>query len=208
MKVFDDSRVIHSLSSLPDTHRVGFAASCCERLLPNFEAFSKMENWGDPSVLRRALDIVWTVVTGVSLDPKELAELVAEIEPLIPDTEDFASIFTSAAQDAAASLTYTLECCRSGEVQLAALPARLAIGTLDIYLNIVNDVKVDVPHVADAVFEEWLSQSPLIKEEFAKQEKDLELLHSVVEIDTVVLVKLRDLSKTIGIQPFKRGLVK
>lgn len=50
------------LEGLPPLHRVAFAASCCERLLPNYNAFYFLENWGDPSVLRTALNEVWQIL--------------------------------------------------------------------------------------------------------------------------------------------------
>src|SRR5688500_1404679 len=39
--------------------RVGFAALCCERLLPAYAGFAQATGWGDGGVLRQALDRVW-----------------------------------------------------------------------------------------------------------------------------------------------------
>ena len=56
------------LERLPPLYRIAFAASCCERLLPNYNAFSCMENLGDPSVLRNALNEVWQILQGKPVD--------------------------------------------------------------------------------------------------------------------------------------------
>jgi len=56
------------LQGLPPAHLVAFAATVCERLLPNYAAWSAAARWGDPNRLRTALDRVWAALGGATLE--------------------------------------------------------------------------------------------------------------------------------------------
>jgi hypothetical protein len=43
---FDEDKLCLQLGVLSERHRIAFAASCCERMLPNYDAFAAMERWG------------------------------------------------------------------------------------------------------------------------------------------------------------------
>jgi uncharacterized protein len=57
-------RISSRLATWEPRKRVLFAASCCERLMPCYETFVAMEKWGDPKVLRIALEEVWKFLQG------------------------------------------------------------------------------------------------------------------------------------------------
>lgn len=40
------------LERLPPKHRTAFAATCCERLLPNYSEFTRQVEWDEPDTLR------------------------------------------------------------------------------------------------------------------------------------------------------------
>jgi uncharacterized protein len=42
------------IEELPPLNRIAFAASCCERLLPNYYIFAREESEGNPDALRNA----------------------------------------------------------------------------------------------------------------------------------------------------------
>ena len=60
------------LEALSELHIIAFAASCCERLFPFYETFSKTENWGDPLIPRKALDTIWCITKRESVNIDEL----------------------------------------------------------------------------------------------------------------------------------------
>jgi hypothetical protein len=205
--LFDEERLAGRLKALPTLHRVAFAASCCERLLPNYAAFSRVEGWGRPEKLRDALDEVWHILGGQPAQEEHVRSLVETCIELCPDTEDFQSLFVSAAGDAAAATAYTLESCLDGAAERAAMVGRLSTETLYQYLTRVNDPVTGV-HVADADFEEQMLEAPLMLAELDKQEHDLRLLQTHDTLTPALLEELRDSSASAGIRPFKRGLVK
>ncbi len=77
------------IEGLPPLHQVAFAASCCERLLPNYNVFSRLESWGNPSVLRTSLDEVWQILQGKQVDAATIRQLVEDCADVIPDSDDF-----------------------------------------------------------------------------------------------------------------------
>ena len=64
LNFFDLETLKQELEKLPQLHRMAFAASICEKMLPNYYAFYRMENWGDPSVQRKVLDEIWQHLAG------------------------------------------------------------------------------------------------------------------------------------------------
>jgi uncharacterized protein YjaG (DUF416 family) len=69
--------------------RVGFAALCCERLLPAYAGFARATRWGDPRVLRQALDGVWAAIaSGQAISDGEARELVERCEQQVPHLDD------------------------------------------------------------------------------------------------------------------------
>lgn len=174
------------LKRLSPAHRVVFAASCCERLLPNYNTFSRMENWGDPQVLELALDEIWKSLEGVRLPPKRIKELIKKTERVAPDTEDFPSIHGSIALYAAAAVGATLECCLNGDPRRAAEVGSLAVSAVDMYVRERDDLDFNDPDTWERV-----GKDPLVRRELDRQRQDLEQLKNVKELDRDFIRKFR-----------------
>jgi uncharacterized protein YjaG (DUF416 family) len=202
---FNENQLIEALSELPLKNRVAFAASCCERLLPNYEAFYCHEKWGDYGYLNCALESVWRFVTAGKLPTKQLSDLIYQCESVIPDSDEFTSIFTGAASNAAAAVIYTLQSCLDGDPKRVALVGRLAVDTTYEYLYVVNTPNTGY-HAHDSAFDQWIQQAPLMVAELQKQLNDLETLKSQARLDSYFLDKLRQEASRVGIFPIERGL--
>jgi uncharacterized protein len=203
--MFQESILLEALEALPKEHRVAFAASCCERLWPNYVAFWQLEKWGNPKLLKKALDQIWGHLAGEELT-KEFLQLPQLLERIGPDTEDFANLFVAAAGDAVAATIYTLQCCSDGSAVRAATVGRLPVESIHQYLYIVNDPGL-AAHDYGPTLDTLIQTSPLITEELRKQRDDLELLQSTSQLEPGLLTQLRVSSSSIGLQPFKRGLL-
>lgn len=197
------------LQKLSFIKRIAFGASCCERLLPNYLAFSLMEDWGDFITLRKALDLIWIGLIDetrrVDLDKMSLEALVE----LAPETEDFTTIFTSLAGDAVASVVYTIGAFQHEDESTDKLLLVLQVVQNSVfeYLASVNEPNSQ-PHVEDSDFEQSLFQYPLMATEVQHQRKDLLLLRENVTLSHELISKLKEDSSNSGIQPIKRGMVK
>jgi hypothetical protein len=92
--------------------RVGFAALCCERLLPAYAGFAQATGWGDIGVLGQALDRVWTaIISGQVISGEEARVLVERCLQQVPHLDDpFDTDLAAPAQNAAIAVLRTVEC--------------------------------------------------------------------------------------------------
>ena len=125
----------------------------------------------------------------------------------MPDTEDFYSIFTGLAGNSAAAVIYTLRSSIEADLEELAIVGSLAIESIVSYLSAVNDPNIGV-HSADKAFGDWLDHAPLLVAELNKQHEDIQFLGSWRGKNSDLVQMLRQSSKTIGIQPFARGIFK
>ena len=145
-------------------------------------------------------------MTAGHLPSKQVSDLINQCESVIPDSDEFSSIFTGAASNAAAAVIYTLQSCLDGDPKRVALVGRLAIDTINEYLYVVNAPDIE-PHAHDPAFDQWIQQAPLMMAELQKQQIDLKTLKSEARLDSCFLDKWRQEASQVGIFPYKRGLV-
>ena len=174
------------LATLPTLHRVAFAAACCERLLPNYIAFSKLEGWGDAEVLRSALDHVWQSIMERRFDEALIREFISKVEANTPDTEAFDSAITSAALDAGTAIAETLECCLDGDPIRVAQVANFARDTVDMHIQERDDMDYSDPQ-----FEEKIAQDSLMIKELRRQSEDLQFLKGLSTLEPQHIEHLR-----------------
>ena len=167
------------LQRLTVPQQIAFSASCSERLFPNYQAFFKEENWGDPDVMRVALDTVWDNLEEGVVPSKGLSELIEECDSVTPDTEDFETPLVSSALDAGTAIVGTLELCKDGDWNHAFEAAGFARDT--VYLALSAQGLDDVDMV----------QHPWMKRELEKQEEDLTVLASSPTLSTALVLQLR-----------------
>jgi|SRR5580704_8474189 uncharacterized protein YjaG (DUF416 family) len=165
---FDLAGLERELSAVRPRRRVAFAASCCERLLPNYVAFWKEGKRGSPAVLREALDAVWTAAMGQEVSSARIDHLYAQVDRVIPDTEVFSSDYTSPALDAGAALEEALRCCVDYAPARAARAASLARDTVDMFIQVRDSLQY-----GESDFEERISRDALMVSELQRQRNDL-----------------------------------
>jgi uncharacterized protein YjaG (DUF416 family) len=84
-----DRFVTDRLGRLTPEQRTAMATAMGERWYPAYAAFSKAEDWGDATILRRSLDAVWDHLRGTPLASAERERLVAGVEKVTPHMDDF-----------------------------------------------------------------------------------------------------------------------
>lgn len=96
------------LNEISEDKKVLFCTLTCEKLLPNYEYFHQQTGWGNPEILKEGLVLLYDFVLKEHFNKKEVESLLAQIDLIIPDTEDFESIEVSFALDAANAVHNTL----------------------------------------------------------------------------------------------------
>jgi uncharacterized protein len=178
------------LPSLGYARILAFAASCCERSVPNYKAFSRETHWGDPKVVAEALELIWRLVP--TKNPAEFRSYARGLQEVLktitPDTEqDFKSLLTSAALDAANSVAETLDYPWDESIDHVVWVSSFARDTIDLFVQYRNksdfsDKNVEAPPTA---------QHALMVAELHKQQADMGTLESIMDLTPHFLASFR-----------------
>jgi uncharacterized protein YjaG (DUF416 family) len=175
-----------ALGGLPGAAAAAFAASCCERMLPHYAAFAREVGWGAPALLRAALDRAWEHLLGRRLEPAEAEALFRRIESVAPDTDEFASDWTSPALDAACAVAAAIGSCLADAAARAVETHQWAVDTVDMYVQ--GSLEVGT---SDRRVDELVLRDPRMQRELAKQAADVEALRSAAVLDAAFLTRFR-----------------
>ncbi len=177
------SELENKLDGLPPLHRVAFATSICERLLPNYSAFARFGQ-ANPSVLRNALDEVWQILQGKSADAETISQLIKDCSGLPPQEGDCETYVYEASMTIAA-IRYTLEACLDPTPQQVAKVAEVAG---DILLEFIFIEKQDTDpnwgtEMSYLEQKKEIASHPFVVREKAKQNEDFQQLKEVETLD-------------------------
>lgn len=181
------------LDKIPPLHRVAFTASICERLLPNYNAFAREADWGDPLVLRNALDEVWLILQGNDADVAKIRQLIEDCADAVPDSNEVGGGYCFEAQEAAMAVYGTLRLYLNPTPQLAIYVAERVKDTLFTFVDWVEASK-DLSTWEEKNFQEQMKvivSHPLVVRELAKEWEDLQRLKELDTLDREFLEQLR-----------------
>jgi uncharacterized protein YjaG (DUF416 family) len=185
--VVDPNTLLAKLAQLSPRALAAFAASCCQRMLPNYARFQREQGWGTLSALEEAAEAVWAFLRGGPLLADQAIALREACEAAAPDTESFDSIFVSSALDAAGALAETIALCRDPRPDHALRVAIAARDSVDMYIQMTQDLAKE-----GAEMERAIAAHPLMLREIGKQSADLDTLASKESLDADALLRLRE----------------
>lgn len=186
LPTFSRTRLRARLERLDAQAQLAFGASCCERLIPSYLAFQEEAGWGDVVILRKALNATWVSLVDLDLPASHAQTLLADCERIIPDSEDFDTLYASAAQDACLAVCSLMDFLLERDVDKIVDIAGFATDSVDLY---VQEIEQIAPNTPDR--EERIRLHRLMQRELRKQEADLELLEAARVIDEAFLQALR-----------------
>jgi hypothetical protein len=201
--------ILQIVNKLDVVNCTAFAATCCERMVPNYHAFCIVHGWGDPLPLDKALEFIWiSLKTGVS-QSNEVNLLLDGMGEITPDLDSFRSIYVWRALDAINAISDLLKYHLSQEKEYVVNVVDLAINTIYLY---VQDVAFPMDswaypfHKTTELFE-WASTSPIFINELVEQKRTLDTLLDCLTPSTDIFDNLRKAAQKSGINPIQRGLV-
>lgn len=163
----------------------------CERLLPNYKAFSDQVTWGDTPYLRSVIDHVWGVV-GAEIDLPSTENLLNQTSALIPDSDDFPGPIAGLAQYAAAALCHLLESMKSNGIEHIAQIRILALDSVDAYIQVTSGSSQQLIVREDFVSEwERIDNDPLMQAEIKRQKNEIEQISALKAIDREIVFRLK-----------------
>jgi hypothetical protein len=177
-------RILGELDALPTHIWAAFGASCSERLLPVYEAFSLDESWGDPTVLRDAIDGLWEIAMGRGGKQTPGAEFQGRLIDLGPRSEDHTSLLVPGAQYSVSCIVHAYRSVTDNKADEAAWCSIVTRDCVSEYLDWVCG-PLDGP--VDDGFRfpqtDWYSH-PLMQMELDRQIRDLAALLDAGSVDS------------------------
>ena len=186
MVEYNKNLISQRLDYMSESQRVAFAASCCERLLPNYKKFVEVDNWGDYNSLRRILNRIWNHASGQIISNDEIRQFLKICYDVVPNSDDFTSMYTSYAIDAGASLYNTLKYCLEGDIKCLTSVVDASINTVDLFIQEKYNICPSDPNLEQKITSEKLMQT-----ELKKQLEDLNLIENHLIIDEQFLTSFR-----------------
>jgi len=196
-----------TLASLGQQQRIAFAAACSERLLPNYAAFVQVEGWGDLDALARVHEALWIYAAHGNLGSISIEAMFADVQAAVPDVKNYSTVYATLALYATAALVNAFHALLQENVDGVVHAATYGVESVKQFLLVCTATGVG-PRTVDRDWETWLELAPLLLAERAKQETDLQLLHSQPNLTPDFIREFRASNELLGIRPLERGLVK
>jgi uncharacterized protein YjaG (DUF416 family) len=182
----NDYQTIDALSKMQAHQQLAFGAACCERMIPNYESFKQGVNWGDIGPLRRGLDTIWKACEGQRPGEAQLWDMLSRCGQSAPDSEDFTSLYTSPAQNAAFAVCALLEFLLDGDTGRIVSVPRFSTDSVDLVVQEQEDMNPQ-----DPFREQKILEHPLMQQELMRQRRDLAEALKISTSDGVTLLALR-----------------
>jgi uncharacterized protein YjaG (DUF416 family) len=152
-----------------------FAYLSCERVYPNYVSFSNNFNFGDPAVLRSAIDFVYNSIFNEVFSDKELEALLVEVDNNAPRPDDFAAFYASIAMYSAGVIYESLNLLKQADIsRVLSDISSMSIDAVDLFIQERDDMDYN-----EDDFEAKILNDPLMQEEMAIQKGTIAYLHSV-----------------------------
>jgi uncharacterized protein YjaG (DUF416 family) len=170
---------IEKLKDLTFAKQAAFLYLTCERLYPNYLYFSNNYSFGDPLVLRNAIDYLYRIVVNEDLNKAQINSFVIAIEKNTPDTEDFDSPFVSSALDACTAILDSLHFLVDKNFARIENVSNYATDTVSMH---VQDIE-GLDYNSDKDFQKKIASHPLMKREVDIQTGIIAFLNKAKKID-------------------------
>lgn len=186
---FDEDALRVKLRSMRDWQIIAFILLCCERMLPNFDRFSKETQFGDILILRKVVDAAWTYL-GSGRYPSNLEYLIDSVKLQAPNTELFSSRLSSSALDAANATEVLLLSLESPNVESAVEVACLSRDTVDMFVQIERSLDPN-----SAALEDEINFDTLMQQELVRQSEDIDQIKKLTDRSYQAVTILRQVAK-------------
>lgn len=166
------------LQKLTSWQHITFMACLCERMSVNYRFFCQKQQFSDPQLYRRILDVIWESL----IVKKSKIDFDSQLEKLgagIPVASDYDIYGVYPAIDACVALAEVLHALLSGET----LDHAIEVSKISITTVAMLEMTQEMREMSDAelkenpaVIEEWDIQWEIFRLLAAREERELELL--------------------------------
>jgi len=166
---------IDQLKILSFEKQLAFAYLTCERLYPNYLYFSTHYDFGNPLVLKHALDFLHDSFFENQFDNKKIDFSRNEIYRNTPDPGEFATILASSALDACTALRESLAFLKDKKFSRIIDISTFATDSVSMYVENLESLDFN----KDKDFRKKIDNHPLVKKEIEIQSKVISILTNI-----------------------------
>lgn len=201
IKYFEFDILEKEIVQIPLYHQIAFAASVCERMLPNYCLYAQENNRNGNELFRESLNEIWLLIETKSLDRDKLEQALLNCEAAIPDEQDnHFSSYVPEAQNATIAVCNHIEMCLHPEPTLVTRVVRCAHNTLWEYLD--WQISTTDEDWNEKLFEQTMaiiSAHTFTIREIAKENEDLQYLKETSVLTREFLKRMRTSSQNNGV---------
>ena len=124
-------------SHLSQWQQIAFSAAILERMIPNYKMYAKHAEFGEFSVLRNQLDIIWLWLDKNNGCKINYDAQINKLEPQVPDPQEFDFFGVFPAIDATMAMMSLLQAMQDKEIQGAEIVSRLSENSVSYYVELI-----------------------------------------------------------------------
>ena len=151
--------------TLSQWQQIAFCSALLERMLPNYQMFSDLEDFGDYKVVRNQLDLVWQWLDKNNRCKINFNAQLAKLEEQTPNPEHFDSFGVFPALDVCMALMSLLQAMQDKEEEGFENVGRLSENSVRFYVELLL---VEEPG-EDKISMDDINQHPLMQWEIETQ---------------------------------------
>ena len=156
-----------SFNALSQWQQIAFSAALLERMLPNYKLFSQASDFGEYSVLRNQLDLVWQWLDKNNRCKINYEAQLAKLEPQIPDPEEFDYFGVYPALDTCMAMVSLFQIMQDKTSDGCLNVSQLSESSVIKYVELMLSQDMD----NDAISDEDINSHPLIEWEMTTQQE-------------------------------------
>lgn len=173
------------LKALDLPHKQLFAIALCQRMLPNYQLFSEVCEFGEPAVLSTALDLLWQAQYDNKLK-FNLDVHLQRLEDNTPDPADFEAYGVYPAMDAVVALSTLLSAIQDKIEEDIINISKLSSSTVASYIEAFSDAEL-----VDEALDDFVFAHEMMIEEKELQNSLLEIIEAQPKISAEFVKGLR-----------------
>lgn len=155
-------------SHLSQWQQIAFSAALLERMIPNYKMFAEHAEFGEFSVLRNQLDIIWQWLDKNNRCKINYDAQINKLEPQVPDPQEFDFFGVFPAIDATMATMSLLQAMQDKEIQGAEIVSRLSENSVSYYVELsIADQRED--NDESEITDKEIELHPLMEWEFDTQ---------------------------------------
>ncbi|NKF49755.1 YjaG family protein [Shewanella sp. WXL01] len=169
-----------------------FAIALCQRMLPNYQLFSEVCEFGKPQVLSTALELLWQSQYDKKLK-FNLDVHLQRLEEIMPEPADFDVYGVYPALDAAVAVSTLLSAINAQAEEDIVNISKLSSSTVAHYIEAMSEQELEGQNLTHKQLDDYVFAHPMME-----QEKQLQgMLLDIIELEPLNAEFIKGLRKDI-----------